>query len=77
MSDRMVLEPERKRITGVGRSSWAVLEANGEAPRRRLVLGSRVGWLESELVEWLRSRPVGAPPAPWGAMQARGLAGAE
>ena len=69
--DRLVPEAERRRITGVARSTWFVLEREGLAPKRRLVTQGRVAWLETELVDWVRSRPVAAPPAPERALDAR------
>ena len=72
IDERLVLEAERRVITGVGRSRWAVLEAAGEAPARR-ALGNRAAWLHSELIAWIRSQPVGAPKAPRRALAARGI----
>lgn len=74
MQDRIVREPERARITGLGRTAWWEAEREGRAPRRRqLGRGGSVGWLESELLEYLRSLPVGGPPAPAAALAARGV----
>lgn len=74
VSDRAVLEPERHTITGIGRTKWWSLERRGLVPRRRVLPGGgRVCWLESELVEWLHSQPVGSPPAPRRALEARGV----
>ncbi len=57
-ADRLVLEPERRKMTAVPRASWQRLEASGLAPRRRQIGPRRVAWLASELHEWMRSRPV-------------------
>lgn len=57
MEDRIVREPERKHITGLGRTAWWELERKGEVPRRVVLTGNRVGWRLSELVEWVKSRP--------------------
>jgi prophage regulatory protein len=58
MSDRLVREAERRQITSVGRTKWWEMELAGVAPRRRQIGSGSVGWLESELVEWVRTRPV-------------------
>ena len=71
--ERIVLEPERRRLTGVGRTAWWQLERNGLAPKRRQIIGARVGWLYSELLDWMRGRQVGAPAAPRRALEARGV----
>jgi predicted DNA-binding transcriptional regulator AlpA len=45
-----------------GRTRVDALEREGRFPKRRKVMpgqGGRVAWLESELDEWIRSRPVG------------------
>jgi prophage regulatory protein len=71
--DRIVLEPERRSLTGVGRSKWYELEVGGQAPARRQVVGRRTGWLYSELLAWVRSRPLAENAPPAAAMAARGL----
>jgi predicted DNA-binding transcriptional regulator AlpA len=58
--ERIILEPERKELTRIGRTAWWRLEKRGETPLRRIITPGRTGWLLSELVEWMRSRPVGA-----------------
>ncbi len=53
--DRYVLEPECHAITGLSRSTrWRLIRA-GEFPKKRLISTGRVGWLLSELREWLQS----------------------
>lgn len=73
MVDRMVLEPERKQITGVARSRWYLLEAEGLAPQRRQVVGRRTGWLLSELQTWVLARPIAQNEPPAAALAARGI----
>ena len=34
------------------------MERNGEFPRRRQLVGQRVGWVESEVDGWIADRPV-------------------
>ena len=57
MVERIVREPERKAITGIGRTTAWELERRGEFPRRIELTGGRVGWRLSELQKWVRSRP--------------------
>ena len=54
-------EPECLRLTGLARSTRFQLERDGKFPRRRQISAGRVGWLASELTEWMRTRRE-APP---------------
>jgi len=54
--DRIVREPERRTITGTGRTTWWAMEKRGEAPPRLELVGGRVGWRLSELLAWVSSR---------------------
>lgn len=56
MADRIVRERERKAITGLCRTTAHELEKKGQFPRRVSLTGNRVGWRESELEAWVRSR---------------------
>jgi len=76
MSDKILRDPEVAAMTGLGRTKRWQMERNGRFPRRRLICAGRVGWLESEVLEWMRNLEVGAPPAPKAAMAARGVASA-
>jgi len=50
-------EAQRRAITGVSTSSWYDLQARGLAPKPiRLGGPSSVGWLISELEDWLEQR---------------------
>ena len=77
MDERIVLEPERKRITGIARSRWYTLEAAGAVPHRRQLVGRRTGWLLSELVEWVQARPIARNAPPREALAARGISSPE
>jgi prophage regulatory protein len=37
------------------------MENRGEFPRRRQIGGGVVGWLESEVDQWIRARPTAKP----------------
>jgi predicted DNA-binding transcriptional regulator AlpA len=77
MDERIILEPERRQITGLGRSKWYELEAEGLAPKRRELTGNRTGHLLSELVEWVKARPIAKNAAPRAALAARGITTSE
>ncbi len=72
-NERIVLEPECKAITALGRTTRFHLEREGRFPRRRQISNGRVGWLHSELVEWMQTRTQGVSPAPEEALKARGV----
>ena len=56
--DRIVREAERKTITSISRTTAWSLERKGLFPKRRQLYpqSSSVGWLLSELNEWVTSR---------------------
>jgi prophage regulatory protein len=54
--DRFVREAERRKITGLSRSTWWRMERLNQAPRRHRISESGVGWLLSELNAWMQSR---------------------
>ena len=58
MADKILNQPQVTERTGASRTTLWRLERAGEFPRRRQIVGHRVGWLESEVTEWLRTRPV-------------------
>jgi predicted DNA-binding transcriptional regulator AlpA len=45
--------------TTLARNTIHEMEVRGEFPKRRRLAGNgdRVGWLESEVEDWIRSRP--------------------
>lgn len=56
MADRVLRESDVARTTGLGRTTRYEMERRGEFPRRRRIGKAAVGWLESEILAWLRSR---------------------
>ena len=56
--DRIVREAERKTITSISRTTAWSLERKGLFPKRRQLYpeSSSVGWLLSELNDWVASR---------------------
>jgi prophage regulatory protein len=58
MQDRYVRAPELTRKTGLSLSTIWRLERDKQFPRRRALGPNSVGWLESEISNWLSSRPI-------------------
>jgi prophage regulatory protein len=56
--ERMVRKQERRILTGVGPTRWREMELEGAAPRRRILGPRSVGWMLSELLAWIKSRPI-------------------
>ena len=56
MLDRVIREPECERITGLSRTSRWRLERDGLFPKRRQISANTIGWLQSELAEWINKR---------------------
>ena len=57
MAERILRRPEVEARTGLSRSTRWRLEADGLFPHRRQISINSVGWLESELQEWIAARP--------------------
>jgi prophage regulatory protein len=66
MNDRTLREPQVHAMTGLGRTTRWEMERRGEFPCRRRIVGPAVGWLESEVLEWLRSRQASSTADPVG-----------
>jgi prophage regulatory protein len=62
--DRYLSRDEVIHATGLSRSTIQRKEAKGEFPRRRKISANRVGWLESEVAEWLQSQEPAAVEHP-------------
>jgi prophage regulatory protein len=45
-------------MTGISAATIWRMERQGEFPARRQLTEGRVGWLDTEVEEWLRTRPV-------------------
>jgi prophage regulatory protein len=63
MAERILRQPEIERRTGLSRTTIWRLERSGEFPPRRRVLSHTIGWLESEVDEWIAGRPVAGSDA--------------
>lgn len=50
----------RRRLGDCSASTVRRMVAAGELPPPRLISTGRLGWLESEVDGWMRSRPVGS-----------------
>jgi prophage regulatory protein len=56
ITDRIIREPECKRLTGLSRSTRWRLERAGDFPKRRRISAGCSGWLASELAAWVTRR---------------------
>lgn len=45
-------------ITGLSKSTIKRLEKEGRFPRRRAISSGGVGWLDQEVIEWVKSTPL-------------------
>lgn len=52
---RFVRERECRRMTGLSRTTRWTLERKGAFPRRHHISPHTVGWLESDVQDWIRS----------------------
>lgn len=59
VDERVISTREAQNRTGLSRTSLWRLERAGGFPMRRRLSSNRVGWLESEVVAWMRTRPLG------------------
>lgn len=56
MQERVMRRKEVEKVTGLGRSSLYAAMAEGEFPRQIKLTSKAVGWLESEILSWIRAR---------------------
>jgi prophage regulatory protein len=71
LAERLIREPEAKAMTGLSRTRRWEMEKAGTFPKRR-ILGHRcAGYLLSEVLEWMRSRPTSTYEEPAPLRQAR------
>ncbi|VXD02906.1 DNA-binding protein [Enterobacterales bacterium 8AC] len=56
-TDRIVREAECRKMTGTCRTKRHLMEKEGKFPARRKLGGRAVGWMLSEIQEWLQSQP--------------------
>lgn len=57
---RILRLPDVKAKTGFGRSTIYGLMANGEFPQSIRIGAHAVGWLESDIDQWIETRRIGA-----------------
>lgn len=56
--DRMIKPSQIEDVTGLSMSTIWRREKEGSFPKRRKISQRRVGWLASEVEQWLNSREV-------------------
>lgn len=57
IEDRLIRDAECRELTGLSRSTRWRLEREGRFPKRRQISENAVGWLASELNDFIKSRP--------------------
>ena len=62
--ERMLRLPKVVERTGLSTTTLWRRERAGEFPKRRRLGPNSVGWMESEVNEWLRSLPLAAEEPP-------------
>lgn len=75
--DRLLRIDEVMERVGGSRSSIYRWEKVGRFPARRRIGSQAVGWLASEIEEWIASRPVGGPGGGTGAVPKHDSSGEE
>ncbi|EON3583059.1 helix-turn-helix transcriptional regulator [Escherichia coli] len=55
-NDRIVREKECRELTGICRTTRYEMEKQGRFPSRLNLGGRSVGWLLSEVIEWVKNR---------------------
>ena len=53
---RLIREPECLHITGLSRTSRWRLEGQGKFPKRHKITEGTVGWVESDVLDWVEER---------------------
>jgi len=56
MDDRIIREPERRKLTGVPLSTWKRYQKKNLVPQSVPLLGSTKGYYFSEIQNWIESR---------------------
>lgn len=54
---RIMRQDEVEQATGLSRTTIWRMERRGDFPPRRKLSGNAVGWLASEVEDWIESRP--------------------
>lgn len=55
--DKILREAEVNSVSGLSRTTRWRLERENKFPKRRRLGANSIGWLESEVLEWLATRP--------------------
>ena len=56
--DKFIREPEVLNLVGFSRSTLWRRETAGDFPKRRQISSRSVGWILSEVLHWIASRPL-------------------
>jgi prophage regulatory protein len=56
--EKIIREPEMLRLVGLSRTTLWRREQAGDFPKRRQLSNRSVGWVMSEVMEWISTRPI-------------------
>jgi prophage regulatory protein len=56
--DKIIREPELLKLVGLSRTTLWRREKAGDFPKRRQLSSRSVGWVLSEVLEWIEQRPL-------------------
>lgn len=56
MTVRFIREPECQKITGLSKATRWRLEREDRFPRKRKISENTVGWLSTDIDEWMKNR---------------------
>lgn len=65
MTDRFIRPRELPSITGMSARSVAYLRERGDFPEPRRLAVQSIGFLESEIMAWMKNRPVAVVDGRW------------
>ena len=66
MTNKFLSKAKVDEITGLSNVTRWRMEKRGEFPKRRQISPNRIAYLESEVIDWIDSRPISEIATPLG-----------
>lgn len=66
MNNRIIRKPEARKLTGLSDATLWRMEQRGDFPKRRQIGPNAVGYLASEVLDWIEARPHSRQEEPTG-----------
>jgi predicted DNA-binding transcriptional regulator AlpA len=60
--DKLITEREVRDLTGLSHTSIWRWQLDGKFPQRRVISSNRIGWLRSEILNWMATLPAATQP---------------